>query len=279
MPTEVTRSDLRYSLTRKVKWRFLAKKMDRFKREYIVWLDRNNSEPTGQIERHFTAPIDIPDNFMSFPEDKPWRVNLDLDGYARYLKTARQEWEGRLNEYRAALRADQPDSKAQEKAGDPPQDWRLIVLLSRGDPWCLGITQTRTPAVEALIGPAPTAAQIREERARPRDLRLDPALEALIGASPAVNSSFPDEMAQGDDADDAELRSLVNRADPEIERRMKMDEALGLDEDELTGDVDIDLGLGANDMGDDLEEVIDAQAQGGKRVNPAKNRSRPDMEN
>ena len=261
MPPEITRANLNFSTSRKVKWRSLSKKMDRFRRQYIVWLDRNNSEPVGQIERTFSSPIDIPDEFMSFPEAEPWRVELDLEGYARYLKTAKQEWEARYKLIRSKLAKEEPDSKAVDMVGPPPQDWRMVVLMSRGDPWCLGFTQKRTPAVEALIGPAPTLAEIRRLAALgPADLRLDPELDNLSRMAPAVEASFPDEepATTFEPDEEAEMQQFMERDD---------------DEDMLTGDLD-DLEDGP-DLAAQLEESEDKAALGGKKLNPARNRTKP----
>lgn len=276
MATEVTRERLNFSMSRKVKWRTIAKKIDRFGREYITWLDRNNLEPTGLIERHFTAPVDIPDKYLRFPEAKGWRVDLLLEDYARYLKTALQEWEFRYQDIRGKLQKDEPEEKALKIVGPKPQDWRLIVLLSRGDKWCVGSQAERTPAVVEILGPAPTEAQLRAERLKgPSDLRLDPKLEALIGAG-AMRSAFPDELMEEGDYDDAAAFHQAARPvrqsdlDPDgaIARQLKMDRALGIHagdpgleeegsaiggladrravnrddevEEELIGDVDID---------------------------------------
>lgn len=297
---EITRERLNYSMQRKVKWRYLAKKYDRFRREYIVWLDRNNSEPTGQVERHFTAPVTVPDEFLKFPDDKPWRVDLDLDGYARFLKKARQEWEARLADIRGKLTKDTPEEKAYEIAGAPPQDWRLVVLLSRGDPWCVGTQENRTPAVEALIGKAPTAAQLRREREKgPADLRLDAGLEALVGMAHVAKSEFPDEIVEregyDDDMGDDDLRERAAQPvtardldpDGDMARRARMDAALADDEDELTGDIDLDdsdafEAAPVTDfdptLAEEAEESFDPKALGGKSVNPRKNRTTPDRE-
>lgn len=304
MPPEITREKLAYSMTRKVKWRYLSKKFDRFRREYIVWLDRNNSEPVGQVERHFTAPIDIPDEYLQFPEDKPWRVDLDLDGYARYLKGALHEWEVRYEQIKADRKASEPEDRIRQIAGPKPQDWRLVVLLSRGDPWCLGKQMERTPAVIRLIGEAPSEAQIRREAQKgPADLRLGDELEALLSSTEKSPSQFPDELVErregyDDDEDDAELRQLARQTvkltdvdpDGEIARRMKMDEILGVSTDghviadeeeaELTGDIDLDdaasdLDDGIVDLAAELEEEADPGAEGGKRIDPRKNRTRP----
>ena len=277
MPPEITRANLNFSTSRKVKWRSLSKKMDRFRRQYIVWLDRNNSEPVGQIERHFSAPVDIPNEFMSFPEAEPWRVELDLEGYARYLKVAKQEWEARYKLIRSKLAKEEPDSKAVDMVGPPPQDWRLVVLLSRGDPWCLGFTQARTPAVEAIIGRAPTPAEIKRQAALgPADLRLDPVLEALAQSGPSVEISFPDE------GEIAIMKQPVEpgELDPEGELRQFMD-TTG-DESMLTGDIDDDI-LGDDfdtsvDLAELLEEKVDPTALGGKRTDPRKNRTKPGRE-
>jgi|ERR1035437_5702698 hypothetical protein len=274
-------------MSRKVKWRILSKKFDRFKnprtglnRLWIVWLDRNNMEPTGQLERTFSAPIDVPDSFVSFPVDKPWRIELDLDGYARYLKRALIEWELRYKEIRDSRPKSEPDERVLQLAGPKPQDWRLVVLMSRGDPWCLGFTQKRTPAVEKLIGPAPTAKQLAIEKARPKDLRLDPELEALI-AGGAVNS-FPDEEAEDDEG--LATAAAVPLTEEDLDDAGIDPADLDDGEGELTGNVDLDtlefedVDLDDDDLASALEEEVDPKAQGGKKQNPRKNRLRPGKE-
>jgi hypothetical protein len=276
-------------MNRKVKWRILSKKFDKFRRGYIVWLDRSNLEPTGQVERMFAPPfdnygnvVDIPDNYangrrgITFPPDSPWRVELDLDGYARYLKAALAEWEYRYKQIRDKRPKDEGEHVALDMAGPKPLDWRLIVLMSRGDPWCLGLSKKRTPAVEKLIGPAPTARELRAERERPKDLRLDPELEALIGQG--VDSAFPDEV---DEELKARDRSVTND-DLEI---AGIDPAAVLaddEEDELTGDFNLDLdsidasGLDDLDARLDIEEEVDPAPRSRRKENPSRNRTRPE---
>lgn len=295
MPPEITREKLNFSMTRKVKWRYLSKKFDRFRREYIVWLDRNNSEPTGQVERHFSAPLTIPDEFLTFPNDKPWRVDLDLLAYARYLKASLQEWEVRYEEIRGSLAKNVPDEKALKLAGEKPQDWRLVVLADRGDAWCLGFQAERTPAVVSIIGPAPTLAEIRRlAKLGPKDLRLDPELEALLEMGPKASAQFPDERESDEDSDLQEraLRGVdPQELDPNgaLARRMNMNAALDLidqDEDEplLTGDLDLDTGPDlqfdddTTDLAEALEEHFDPAALGGKKTDPKKNRTKSGKE-
>ena len=301
MPPQITRERLSFAMNRKVKWRILSKRVDKFGRRYIVWLDRNNLEPTGQIERMFSPPIDnqgnvvdVPDTYangrrgLSFPDDKPWRVELDLDGYARYLKQALHEWELRYKEIRGKLSKDQPDERALELNGPKPLDWRLIVLMSRGDPWCLGNTTRRTPAVEAIIGKAPTAREIALELAKPKDLRLDPELEALIGKG--VDSSYPDELDQ--ELQNANLDVTdedLDEAGVDPEDLDEDDEGDLTGEDGATGDLDLDLADALEDAEDglnslearlDLEEEVDppAKSPGRRKIDPRKNRRRPAKE-
>jgi hypothetical protein len=278
-------------MSRKVKWRILSKKFDRFRdprtgqnRLYVVWLDRNNMEPTGQIERAFTAPLEcfIPDSYMSFPADKPWRVDLDLDGYARYLKKALMEWELRYKEIRDTRPKGEDDARIMELAGPKPQDWRLIVLMSRGDPWCLGFQNERTPAVESIIGKAPTARDIARERLIPKDLRLDPALERLVAGG--VQEQFPDEL---DDerirmaGEDLQRISHEELAQANIDPDEVEDGRAGPDDDdeELTGELDLDdADLDADidlEKALEFEEAADPKALGGKKQNPAKNKTKP----
>lgn len=290
MPPEITRERLNFSMNRRVKWRTLSKKMDKFGRPYIVWLDRNNLEPTGQVERAFNVnadnegrAVDVPDLYgqgtrgISFPADYPWRVQLDLEGYARFLKRSLAEWELRYKDIRDTRPKGEPEERALQMVGPKPQDWRLIVLMSRGDPWCLGKTSRRTAAVEALIGKAPTRSQLRMERERPRDLRLDPELEALIGKG--VDTSYPDELDRelanadlsvtDEDLDDAGLD--IEEVEAEMEGEDILTGNLDLD------DVDLDDETG-DDLGDEIEEIADPKATGGKRENPRKNRRRPARE-
>ncbi len=294
MPPEITRERLNFSMTRKVKWRYLSKKFDRFRREYIVWLDRNNSEPTGQVERHFSAPVVIPDEFLEFPVDKPWRVDLDLMAYARYLKSALQEWQVRYEEIRGSLAKNVPDEKALKLAGEKPQDWRLVILMDRGDPWCLGFQDERTPAVVKIIGPAPTKAEIRRlAQLGPKDLRLDPELEALLAEGPKSDSHFPDERETDEEADLQERSFRGVKAadiDPngELARRLNMNKALELsdesdDEPLLTGDLDLDtepveMNDELSDLVQALEEEVDPAAMGGKKLNPKLNRTKAGKE-
>lgn len=312
---EITRERLTFSQTRRVKWRFRSKKYDKFKRLYVVWLDRNNSEPTGQIERAFNIPqtdagtLDIPDNFLRFPEEEPWKVVTLFNEYARYLKHALREWELRLEQYISESARGEPVEKAHRKAGPKPLDWRLIVLMSRGDPWCLGFTSKRTPAVEAIIGKAPTKAQLRAQAAAgPRDLMLDDELEGLLaGASPAV-SGFPDDddapitrepaptsrfrQVDADDEDEAPRRRPaddddeddVDDEDMRAFLASRTGNAEGDDDDEeedvLTGDLDLDTEPrwpddSAPDLAEETEELVDPKATGGKKQNPRKNNTRP----
>lgn len=297
MPPEITRERLGFAMARKVKFRFLSKKYDPFKRLYVVWLDRANSEPTGQIERAFNinvipeGAVDLPNEFLRFPEDKPWLVVPLFEAYARFLKRALNEWEARYKLHLSKLPRDQREEKALELAGPKPMPWELIVLMSRGDPWCLGKTTKRTPAVEQIIGKAPTEEQLRRERLIPKDLRLSPELEALVGKHAIDEPIDPDADPSADprnfiDEDDDEEGVFTGSGrvdfdenddedfDPDAEMQEFLDKETGVDEEDLTGDLDLD----DPDLADELEEKVDAKALGGKKVNPRKNRTRPKRE-
>jgi hypothetical protein len=321
---EITRERLTFSQTRRVKWRFRSKKFDRFKRLYVVWLDRNNSEPTGQIERAFNipmtdaGPLDIPDHFLRFPEEEPWKVVTLFNEYARYLKNALREWELRLEQFIADSARGEPIEKAHRKAGAKPLDWRLIMLMARGDPWCLGFTAKRTPAVEAIIGKAKTARELKlAEAAGPKDLQLDPELEALLHGGQSVMSGFPDDADAPitreritsrfapleDDDEDAPLipeqrlpRKLrddddepYEPDDAEMAAFLKSQTGASDDDDSddeeegvLTGDLDLDTEPRFPDdsleLAEEMEERVDPKASGGKRTDPKKNRTKPTKE-
>lgn len=298
MAAEVTREKLNFAMARKVVWRIPSEKQDRFGRTYIIWLDRNNLQPVGQIERAFSAPIDIPDEYFEFPAKKPWRLELKLEDYARYLKGKLQEWEQIYKAIRDKRPKQEDDKVALELAGPKPQDWRLIVLMMRGDPWCLGFTDQRTPAVVAIIGPAPTEAELRREREEPKDLRLDPQLDALsrqtqykakwrdeaddeamaltaMKRDQALGISGSDSVLDGGNLDSVERGESTVYEEPEFDIPGDLDDD-GSD-GELTGDPLIDL-KEPLDLADELEEKFDPQALGGKKHNPRRNRTKAGKE-
>lgn len=269
MPPEITRDNLRLSQSRKVKWRQLTKRKDVFGRLYVIWVDRNNLEPTGQIERYFTAPVVIPDEFLRFPAERPWEVSVDFEGYARLLKRELVAWNQSVKAHMKRLygalglkdmEASAPTAEALTAAGPPPQDWRLVVLAGRGDPWCLGFQRKRTKAVEAILGKEDE----REESERPElaaDLRLDPELEKLVGKGvPKV---------QQEDSLAAERARRVGHGKPAkskargqaaVRERLQDAEALaegGEDDDDEDEGVLVGSGAGGDD--EELEGLMDLE--------------------
>lgn len=286
MPPEITRERLNFSMNRKVKWRILTKRKDSFGRQYIVWVDRNNLEPTGQIERHFTVPREayVPDEFLKFPEEKPWKVEVQWERYALYLKAALREWQAIVKFHMKKLYGakgvgGEPTAEAIEAAGPPPQDWRIIVLAMRGDPYLLGLTQKMTPAARKLLPEEPVHVPTRKAVHISKELRLDPELEKLVGRT---KTEEPEELEPRDEDDLAEQELLVDtlRQARELEGSDPGADAVAAEEEEeirsfmepedeymLTGDL-------TEDQLFSVEESADPGAVGGTRVAVGSEKSR-----
>lgn len=289
MPPEITRERLNFSMNRKVKWRILTKRKDSFGRQYIVWVDRNNLEPTGQIERHFSTPIQahVPDEFLKFPEEKPWKVEVQWERYALYLKQALREWQAIVKFHMKKLYGAKgvgatPTAEAMDAAGPPPQDWRILVLASRGDPYFLGFTKTLTPAARKLLPDEPVNVPTRKAVVAHRELRLDPELEKLIGRTKVAESEEMDEKEEDDLAEKelaAEARRLAREMD--AEGGGTDDQAAAEEEEEiqsLMGPDDEDESILTGNLTEEqlftVEESADPGAVGGTRVAVGSERSR-----
>lgn len=288
MPPEITRERLNFSMQRKVKWRILTKRKDSFGRQYIVWVDRNNLEPTGQIERHFTVPqaAYVPDEFLKFPEEKPWKVEVQWERYALYLKNALREWQAIVRFHMKKLYGAKgvganPTPEAIEAAGPPPQDWRIVVLAMRGDPYFLGLTKTLTPAARKLLPDEPVNVPTKKAVVAHRELRLDPELEKLIGRTKVAESAELDEKDEDDLAEkelQAEARRLAREMD---EEGAGSDDQVAAEEEreiESLMDPDDDDGILTGGLSDEeifnVEESADPGAVGGTRVAVGSERSR-----
>lgn len=281
---EITRDNLRLSQSRKVKWRQITKRKDVFGRLYVIWVDRNNLEPTGQVERYFTTPHQtvIPDEFLKFPQEEPWKVETDFEGYARLLKRELVVWHqavrGHMKRLYGALGikdADQsaPTAEALAAAGPPPQDWRLIVLAGRGDPWCLGLQRKRTKAVEAIIGKE----EIVEETDVPglaADLRLDPELEALVGKGPKASriqqdAKLLEERARRVGHGKAPKKGGKGKNAAALERIQnaeELEDELGVDDED--DDEGVLVGSGASAEDDELEDLMDVEESADPGMTP-----------
>lgn len=287
MPPEITRERLNFSMNRKVKWRILTKRKDSFGRQYIVWVDRNNLEPTGQIERHFSVPIEayVPDEWLKFPEEKPWKVEVLWERYALYLKNALREWQATVKFHMKKLYGAKgvgatPTAEAIEAAGPPPQDWRILVLAARGDPYLLGLTDKMTPAAKKVLPEERHHVPTRKATFAARELRLDPELEKLIGRTRVKE---PEELGETDEDTLAEQELLADSrrqaqeleegadagADQVAEEEEREIESLMDEEPEtiLTGNL-------TDEEIFDVEESADPGAVGGTRVAVGSERSR-----
>jgi hypothetical protein len=286
MPPEITRERLNFSMQRKVKWRILTKRKDSFGRQYIVWVDRNNLEPTGQIERHFTTPIQayVPDEFLKFPEEKPWKVEVQWERYALYLKAALREWQAIVKFHMKKLYGAKgvgvtPTAEAIEAAGPPPQDWRIIVLASRGDPYFLGLTKTLTPAARKLLPDEPVNVPTKKAVIANRELRLDPELEKLIGRTKVAE---PEELEEKDEDDlaEKEMAAEARRLARELDEEGGSDEVAEEEEREIQSlmDPDEEEGILTGNLTDEqlfsVEESADPGAVGGTRVAVGSEKSR-----
>jgi hypothetical protein len=288
MPPEITRERLNFSMNRKVKWRILTKRKDSFGRQYIVWVDRNNLEPTGQIERYFTVPIQayVPDEYLKFPEEKPWKVEVLWERYALYLKAALREWQAIVKFHMKKLYGAkgvgaEPTAEAIEAAGPPPQDWRIIVLASRGDPYFLGLTKTLTPAARKLLPDEPMRVPTKKAIVANRELRLDPELEKLIGRTKVREPEELDEQGEDELAEkelEAEARRLAREMD--AEEGEDADDVAAEEEEEIQSlmDPDEDEGILVGGLSDEeifqVEESADPGAIGGTRVKIGSEKSR-----
>lgn len=279
MAVEVTRERLNYSHGRKVKWRILTKRRDSFGREHIVWIDRTTMEPVGQIERHFSAPVYVPDEYLRYPEDKPWKVDYRWEQYALYLKKELREWQAivqvHMKKLYGALGVGRTaTAEAIELAGPPPQDWRQVVLAMRGDPYFLGLTDKPTPAAKRLIPELATAVPTKKATHTSRELRLDPELEKLIGKTKNVPVVELDEKDEHDLAEEELLletqRQVRELEDPAVAARLDEEEDAELERIKASmGSEDDDAVLTGNLSDEDIfdaEESADPGAVGGTRV-------------
>jgi hypothetical protein len=211
VPPEITRENLMAArLSRKKRiWKELRKPKDRFGRQYVVWVDNVNKHPVTSWEPQFTAPVSVPDRFLSIPEDKPWRCEVDFVSYREELREAVREWQRVLAGMMQKFYPDQPDLEPPRKildlVGPKPQRWELVELANRGDPWCLGLTPERTAAVRFFLKDTETfMPNVLAERQAERGAGtayLGAEFEQQFGKAVArgAKSRFADE----DDADDA----------------------------------------------------------------------------
>lgn len=277
---EITWTSLRSSQDRNIKWRYKSIKQDKFRRRYVCWLDRNNGDPTGMIERVFRAPVEVPDEYLSYPEDRPWRVDINFEAYARMLKKRLEEWQFKLEQIMLQLPGGRgrdakgnPSEEAIKMAGVKPQDWRLVVLAAKGDPWCLGLTKKRTRAVIMILGKE-SEEQRRQREAERRgaiasDLSLGEELDEAANEGSIGAGGFEDE--EDDELPAAVKKILKRQAKLEREAAQSVEvtaddeetddilDGTDLDDDDLEGleeEDEIDLSLDP-----DLERAMDEEEQ------------------
>lgn len=292
---EITWTALRSSQDRQIKWRYKSIKQDKFRRRYVCWLDRNNGDPTGQVERTFRAPVDVPDEFLSYPEDRPWRVDVNFEGYARMLKKKLEEWKAKLEGVmlqlpggRGANKDGSPSDEALKYVGAPPQDWRLVVLAAKGDPYCLGLTRKRTKAVIMILGKESPEEKLQRETERrgaiASDLSLGKELDEAANEGSIGAGGFVDE---DDDDLPGPVRKILRRqaklekeaaqsveTDPDDDPGEDVLDGTDLDDDDLENldeDDDIDLSLDPDlENAMDEEEKHDRAGLGGGKRHPVK---------
>lgn len=260
--TVITRGDITYALNRrprKMRARRVAK--DQFGRVYVYWEDLNAEAPVGLIDRMFTANVDIPDKYLKFDPDRPWRIAYDFAGWIRDTVEEERQWDERLKETMQRLYKEKgaedmapggagPTPAALTIVGRKPVPSVLIRALARGDAWCLGFSERRTPLVEAILGKAPKVEKkSASRRAIDESLRLPAGLEELVGQG-AILSRFEDE----EDEVDTRMQSVNRTADLDEE-----EDELAEGSGELTGgdgaedEDELDLG----DLDDDVDDVED----------------------
>lgn len=295
--TTITRQDLAMSMrARKRRTRARRVATDNFGRKYLYWEDLNSGSPVGLVERLYVPQVglDIPDQFLRFDPDRPWRVMVDLKGWVRSLREALRAWlqSGReqmirLYKEKGAEAVDERGEDAftgqvKEVIGPKPLDWRLVALMARGDLWTLGLQRQRTPAVVSIIGKEKKVPKAQRGLGfdLDEDFRLDPELEALAREGGSVRTGYEDE----NDEEDA-LRALnqkpVGDDDDEEEEEDETSGSLGgselTGEDETDGEGDLGgLGDDEGDEGlsdldgfddeDDEEEPLVRQPAAGKRT-------------
>lgn len=289
MPThEVTMAQLREARlsTKKKKWKTLRKPTDQYGRGYIVWTDTENGDATSAIERQFTAPVDLPDRFMRIDPDRPWRMNLDFVPYIKECRVALAEWEHLAKTLMQKLYGEKAGTELTPEvlrlAGHRPQDWRVVELARRGDPWCLGITKTRTAPVKHFIGdndfiPRQLGAGLDGFNGDDFDLgdEFERQFGKLLGKNKPVGfqeDRDKDEERQYRARAAAEIAAMEAELDAasEIMDGSRADVQIGDDvfaeDDRLADQVSAGYGDEVLEAAADLEDILDGGATGGTKV-------------
>ena len=240
--------------TRAKKFRDTVVVHDSFRREYTATLDAGTR---GIVEIFPTvpAPVNVPLQYVSIPERMPWRLEIDWARYVGDLKRAEREWLMLVDRimkdlYReSADKHDKPTDRALKMAGTRPQDWRVVAMAAKGDPWALGLQEERTRRIVAVIGAAPWM-PAQQPLAVGDDFGLDEEFGDLMAdpSEPLVAAGYTDEVA-----------GPVRRTAPAV-RRVVGPPALPGDDEEFDLDGE---GIGEDDVraaladDDDAEPLVD----------------------
>jgi hypothetical protein len=208
------REELRTGQGGRRRKRFIQRSRDRFGRVYIVSMDSLvvPPAPTGLIERVYTLPPgvpDVPDQYLYLAPDRLWRMEPRFVDYVRVLKRSELEWKILLKQQRDKLAREEPESKAYEVVGLPPQDWRFIALAARGDLYCLGYQHEPTPAARIVVEERAALVRLVPRFVAQNDadeLRLPGELEDLM---PRERRTVP---LMQDELDEQEAREFARRA-------------------------------------------------------------------
>lgn len=239
---------------------------DKWGRKYFLWIDLISGDPTGPIDPQFTAPVMLPPHCLSVPEGRPRSIKLHYRRYIQELRQAEREWEMNLARiceqlYGEKANVARPTRRALKLAGPKPQDWRLVYLAAKGDPWALGFQQEPTEEAKRILG---------ERAARDRELEdvlNDPALREIDAELRAEEGDDLEEEDHGTDSlDDGDLPDLDDEleGDPDAPATASAD-ADGEELQELEEPDDLE----------ELEEAVDPEAVGGHRIPIRSKRPRP----
>lgn len=252
---------------------------DQHGRQWWAAVEIRSGMPTGMIEpKDFRAPW-LPDQqYLVVNSEDASELYIDYRRMAADRKASEDEY------HRAALqlagdkkwpmpkRGDYP-SEILEALGRPPKSVRLVVATWQGNPWMLGESDVADPRLAVMVEREAPPQQLRAEDWDAEDFGPDSyaALAKELGeeAEPVARAAWSanDEAKFGDRAEDKAFLEDEQSEDEQSESETT-EAAAGAENDES----DDDGIMGALNVGDenDLDDEYDAEAVGGKTVNPKK---------
>ncbi len=119
---------------------------DQHGREWFATIELKTGHPCGLIQPKFTAPLDVPQQYLTINLEKPYELIIAYDPWIASLRAAWTARAAHLRSVGLAVHGDKynpekPSREQLEIVGPPPQPVEPVIAAKQGNKYVLGLTE------------------------------------------------------------------------------------------------------------------------------------------